>query len=652
MDDTQDLTKELEEEDAEDLAIINTPLTSLLLLYAGEKDSVFINFKEFCEYVRDYARKNVTQKPELSNYLDINDAMLLSELERLDSVNVVHLIKNDLKKISVAVLQYYSFIYKKRYEDILTNPSLPYPAVQDLPKRVPEDCFKKVDYKKFITALLNGKEELTSHKVVAIALPNSTPSLLFPLCVPVMTLIKGAVYKVIEMLKKEEYYEFFLKKLRNVNPNKDLTVKNFYSRTMNIGENVEDIFVDDSDSFYFWNQLSYAIRQDFEKVQERSSFDSNILQALSCADVWVLFLKEKRLLAQRKEAAAKDLEQSFLHAPFYFTMEDIIRFKDSRGVYIYNTLGPEGLKAQLDALTTQSADNSLPKILTLRLEDGTQYYIHKTQVLPLILKLSNESHKSIKEAIKDKWYKSLLKHKRLTEMKDQKAFNLLLERCVKKHSPLLYALLNASYLPVLNAEIKKDISNKQNKFNIFMGSKMQSYADMLLLNSQSILQEAKDLLPFWYTIPILSWIFSLLFLDDKEKKSAKKSENPAAMQLRKERTEPSGQKMSKVAESLVKELLPGGISLEDAIEDNIDNWNRIIGREAHNNLTMDVNALIKDYTRKVTRTLSAKTLTLERIDNLAATLAKTPNMEKINGGDALFTYIKLYMLYLIIKGRQ
>ena len=64
-------------------------------------------------------------------------------------------------------------------------------------------------------------------------------------------------------------------------------------------------------------------------------------------------------------------------------------------------------------------------------------------------------------------------------------------------------------------------------------------------------------------------------------------------------------------------------------------------------LLEDVNALIRDYTRRVLRTLSESTFTKERLQNLAENLVQTPNMQRIGNAKALKEYVALYMLRLI-----
>ena len=73
----------------------------------------------------------------------------------------------------------------------------------------------------------------------------------------------------------------------------------------------------------------------------------------------------------------------------------------------------------------------------------------------------------------------------------------------------------------------------------------------------------------------------------------------------------------------------------------------MITKEAQSSLTEDVNSLIRDYTRKVMRTISASAFTVDRVRSLAEALVKTPNMQKIKETEALTIYTELYILRLL-----
>ena len=107
------------------------------------------------------------------------------------------------------------------------------------------------------------------------------------------------------------------------------------------------------------------------------------------------------------------------------------------------------------------------------------------------------------------------------------------------------------------------------------------------------------------------------------------------------------EELKKAAEDAEKKYVPEGSTLERELHSYEQTWNKMLSPQARENLTEDVNSLIRDYMRKILKTLQANNFTPERIRNLADTLVKTPNMQKIKDHAELHMYIQLYMIKLI-----
>ena len=107
------------------------------------------------------------------------------------------------------------------------------------------------------------------------------------------------------------------------------------------------------------------------------------------------------------------------------------------------------------------------------------------------------------------------------------------------------------------------------------------------------------------------------------------------------------EELKKAAEDAEKKYVPEGSTLERELHSYEQTWNKMLSPQARENLTEDVNSLIRDYMRKILKTLRANNFTPERIRNLADTLVKTPNMQKIKDHAELHMYIQLYMIKLI-----
>ncbi len=632
----------------------NVSIGALLRHFATKSESALVSFKDFHSYVKRYAAKHLEEQASLVQYIEISDTMLLKEIEDLSAKHEVFILNQSAGKITIVVLTYYSVYFASRYKEMLSNITIPFPVVSDLPKQVPHDAIEKKDASEIILGFLETQNTKSS-ALYTLLLPRDVPAIIFPACVPIQYLLKAAVGKIRNILKKEEYHDYFLKKMKVANPNKEIGARGFFERFVQQPDSNE--FLDtNSEAFYYWSQLCYFIRLDFEKVKDRTAEDTNILQAICITEIWLSNLKDKASREAKKQQALAELEMNLSRPPYFYTMDSILKFKDSKGANLYGQFEEEDLKNHLQKLTTEVEGTELPKLLVFKIESGIRYFIYKANVLPLIVRLSNEAHATIEKSLLDKWYKVLLNYDKLPEMKDSKKFELVLKNEVQTNSPVLYTLLNANFLPFVNMEINN--SPEGNNFDIFSGGKLHSYSDLLMIKNTSILARAKMMLPFWYTIPIISTIAGLLF---RKKQPAAKKEAVAAPELTSddipdETSKKPGkigskkEQLQSAAREISQELIPAGSTVDRELNSYESLWNKMITKEARMQLTDDVNCLIRDYMRKVIKTISSSTFTLERVQSLASTLVKTPNMQKIKEEDALYMYVQLYILKLVTNG--
>ena len=626
-------------------------LGTILRQYALRQESAFVNIKEFGDFFKKYAAKHLEEQADLIQYVEIPESTLIKELEDLAAKHELYLTTQAGKNVAV-IITYYSVLYANRFKEIGTNITVPFPSASDLPKQLPVEAMEKRDAGEFIPQL-QQHQDLKSSVLYCLMMPKDIPAILFPACVPVQFLTRAAMAKIRHMLKKDEYHDYFQKKLKNANPSKEIGATTFYSRFIQHPDNADQTFDLNGDAFYFWNQLCYFIRQDFEKIKDRTAEDTNVLQAVSISEIWMLSLKEKATAQQMKEDALRELEAALAKPPYFYSMDSILKLRDSKGSLLYGQYDEEDLKDFLQRLTTESENNELPKILVFKIESGLRYFIYKKRVIQLVVRLANEAHDTIEKKLIEKWFESLSNYKKLPEMKDHKAFENVLRDEIREVSPVLWSLLNANFLTMLNYE--NDHSEDGSTFHIFSGGKLLPYSELLMISSSSILASAKIMLPFWHTIPLLSWIMSM-FHNKKEQnvKTVKAAKEFTADDIPDDTPKQSpGRYVNKkeaiieAAKDVAAELVPYGSTIDRELDSYLKLWNKMITKEAHSSLTEDVNSLIRDYTRKVMRTISASTFTVDRVRSLAEALVKTPNMQKIKETEALTIYTELYILRLL-----
>ncbi|WP_022931098.1 hypothetical protein [Treponema bryantii] len=625
-------------------------LSAIIRYYAEKQKSPFIDLKEFCAYVKKYAEHHVEEQSELVKYLGDPSGTVVAELQGLSEKHLVAIINANNKKTIVSIT-FLSSKYANLYKDMMKNESTPYPQVTDLPKQFPNQVLEHKVISQYIPSIIE-KDNSKSPLLYILDFARDLPSMLIPACVPIKVLLDTAQQKVRKILKKDEFHDYFLKKLRSTNPTKEISIKNFYTHFVDT-ENYQFAEFQDGEDYYIWNQALYYIRQDFEKIQDRTVEDTNILQAVQILETHSSYLKEKFQNEHKRSEAIKELESALAKSPYFFSMPQILKFQDQNGRLLYGQYTEDDLKEFLQKMTTDGEANELPQLLVFKVESGTRYYVYKKKVSQVVVRLCNEAHDSIEKQLEDHWYDVMMDYERLPEMSNASEFEACLHELVEKNSPILYALLNANFMTILSYEHDED---SLEGFRLFVDGKLLPYSDLLMLKNSKILANAKSRLPFYYTLPVISWIISLFNGRSKDKKRAT-SKTTAALEKNpfeeEEKKADSAPKQSKTqalasnAKAIAKDLVPEGSTIDRELNYLTKQWNKMISKEAYNNLTEDVNSLIRDYTRRVVKTLSATSFTKERVENLAKTLVNTPNMQKIKEDKALTEYVILYMLRLV-----
>lgn len=626
----------------------------LLRFYASKQKSPFILYTSFIDYVKRYAARNVEEQEGLVPYLGDPTGPLEKAFEPLIQSKQIAIIDTNPTKKVIFVTGYFNTTFGERYKEIKSNATVPFPTIQDMPKQTPSEVLIKSEYTDIIFELLKNQRP-DDKNLYAIIVPMNLPSIIFPGNVPVSILVNASLEKMQHMLEKDEYHDYYLKKLRISNPGKEISVKNFFSQFVKSPEEALQSLKNSTDCFYFWGQLCYFIKQDYEKVKDFTQEDVNVLQAVAISEIVTSFYKNESAKNLQQENALRTVQMHLKQPPYFFTMDGILKFTDAKGVPLQGQYKDEALKEFLQKETTDAMANELPNLLVFKTASGARYFIYKDKVFPLVIRMCNELHDTISDNLTREWFEILKNYDKKKEMTDDNAFNARLEHEVEKLSPVLYALLNATFLSVLNIEMAR--SNKSgNSANLFLGDNLLPYSHLLMINRQTILANAKILLPFWYTIPIFSWLMSL-FNKKPQKKSKKGSQSSAAVAPveTEERTESHSSRrgdsrkdaLINAAKKVEGNLVPEGSSIERELNSYKKQWNRMLTKQAYLNLTEDVNSLIRDYMRKVLRTISGQSFTIDRIQDLAETLCKTPNMQKITDQDSLYVYVQLYMVYLV-----
>ncbi|MBO4404601.1 MAG: hypothetical protein J5780_04645, partial [Treponema sp.] len=363
-------------------------ILTLLKYYTSKQKSCMVSFDEFADYLHRYAQHHMNENSDLVVYSSsVYMENLNEELQKLESEKQIA-ISPVQGKDCIFVVPYLVEFYAGVYRNIEANITVPYPNFNDLPKHTPHTVVTQQNAADFIYKLLD-KQELSDKILYTILFEKGVPSLLFPSNVSVGVLVYTALHKLQNLLHKEESHDYFQKKLTVSNPGKELSIKSFFAQFVAKPEDALKVIQETGETFYYWSQLFYFIKQDYTKLKDFSPEDVNVLQAVSLLEIITSYYKSRATERAQRDVAFKNMEQLLNNPPYYYSMADISKFKDSVGVPLLGQYSEAALKERLNFLTTNSERNELPKLLVFKVDDDESYFIFKDKVMPLIIRLAN-----------------------------------------------------------------------------------------------------------------------------------------------------------------------------------------------------------------------------------------------------------------------
>lgn len=628
-------------------------LSVLLRLYTGKQKSPSVIVQDFCDYLQKYSRHYLQEAPDLAVYLDDTIATVLKRLEELEQEGRVILSSDSKGRKLVYVPQYFIDRMVQRYKDIDMKIDRPYPLGTELPSSFPQAYLKPVYITTNFAQLLESGERSNSH-LCQLIFPDETPPILYPGSISPEKLLEVSMSKIRLFLTKDESRDYVQKRMMIANPGKELSIKNSLEQFQTRPSESLSALKHSGDIYLFWNSMCSFIRQDLAKKTEKTPEEVSLIQSVYITEYLNNHYKSKAQQQLQRETALKNLELCFQKAPYFFDWETITRFSDSRGVPLLGQYRSSDLDEFIHEKTGEANPDRLPDLLVFKTDKGKRFFVMKEKILPLVIRLCNEARKSIKDAITREWYQLLISYQQEPAMKNSQDFEKKVASHCKKSAPVLYALLNASFIPLLAMDPAYSGKEANGGFKLFDHGRLLPLATLLMLNRQELSTDARILLPFWYTIPILSSILSF-FLRPKSARKARARTDKARVSKQVEPAEESPRdikekrkkELKEAAAQIEKKLVPQGSTLEAELSTQLDEWNMTLNKEIKDNLTEDVNSLIRDYIRKIIRTLKASTFDLARVENLSETLVNTPGLAKIKNHEALLTYTKLYIVQLI-----
>jgi hypothetical protein len=406
-------------------------------------------------------------------------------------------------------------------------------------------------------------------------------------------------------------------------------------------------------SVLFWLYFCNVIKTEIRRKDELLTEDVAAFQAVYILNVMTVYYKKKVMLEKEKEQAFSMLEQHLNKAPFLYSMKDIIGFTGANGKSLLGQYSEEELEEYLTRQTKESVNKELPALLIFYKENDEQVFIFKDKVIPLCTKLLMDVRPQVEKAISIRWQGMLQDFLREDAMDQDREFEKLLESFVNQFAPTIGLFTGDKRFYLIHAESERSRGLPPESSTIFgSNGALLPFSALLLLKRKTLLTDARLLLPFWYSIPILIAIiafFKNLRSGKGRRRSRRKHNQPAGDVDQAELADRAQWRaLQSAARDYRSSIVPVGYTPESYMEELEDRWRKLLDKEEKKTLVENVRSLIRNKLRRALRQKKHKRITQKTFPSIAdSIMMESPILEQLDTNEAVSLYIQVYIIKLI-----
>jgi hypothetical protein len=623
-----------------------TDLYPILRAYANKNNSPFIDIDAFLEFLEKYANHKAENSTEWVKWTKDIGIKFWTEMSDLTEAGKCVLMA-DTPEGRIYMPFYYVDLLQNAYRSIDDSADSPFPCEENLRITLPEDQVKPVSIASDLGPFFE-KGEAGLLPVIKLIFPEGFGNALILAPMIPGRLMETAMLKMRHYLRSHGNRDFVFHKL----------VPQFQERQKNLKEILDQIMIRPFDcinamktygdfSWLFWATFCSLVKKDIAKKKETLNEDIAAVQAACVIEACNSLYKARAIRQREQEIAFRELELHMEKPPFYFTLDQITRFTSSKGTALLGNYSTEDLEAYIEKKITETKNSHIPEWLILR-DKSEKWYVRREKYLPLCSRLLIDSRPLVKKAITSRWVNLIRSFRTENAMENDDAFDKLLSVYTAKLSPPLMALLKDQKLLWVYEELEQAQGIIPASSRIFSRGQLIPMNALYVLRRKDLLTDARILLPFWYSIPILSAIIAFFKgLGKKKKKQNETDDEPEDVESGNNET--AGD-IRDAAKKIEAELVPKGQTLDSFLAELETRWSRLLDKQARADLVNDVNSLVRDNLRHSVRIHKTRKINQEGLEETAdGIVAHTPALQSLGGQDSLRMYMELYMVKLLLN---
>lgn len=639
---------------------MSSPQDVLRILFAYTKkiETLTVDFRNLAEYARRYAERFSSENPTLEDLEEQPEQVMVAHLLELEKTGKCHLHYEDSAIRQVTFLEYYNLAVRKSYAAIEQRPDIPFPSESSLGMEIPGHLVTSVEVKSQFMEWLTDAAA-ARNVLLRLLFPDNIDSMLLTTDLLPHAIVPLTLHKIRRYLRNERNAKYMQSRLGVAFPQRNVVIRDTIAKISTSPDQALEMIKEPTEfTFHFWTQLSSAIIKEFAEKKDKLIEEHGYCQAAYLIGYLSVYYKSVLQKSRDQESALRLVDQQIRREPYAHTLDEIVQFKDDKGVPLTRRCNEGTIREHvLSKVKPDPESKGLPQLIRVRTPAKKEYIVPKEAVIRLTLSRLHQASTEFRGEYVRLWAESLRQDQKLPAMQDDEAFDQDVKKRLRSEYPLLYSMLSYPLLFLAVDETNPPESARQEVQNMFdrRAKSLRSYAEILDLQRKKLYDDARLLLPFWQAIPFL-YFFVRMFRGLFGKKRTKANtgggtssnqvgakilgSSSAEQETRKKRLST----FRDAVETLQQKYVGDAPSVDHRLNELIEEWNPLVAKVPKQNLVEDVNALVRDFLRKMRVTSRLTPPTEDRIQRYAENLAHNEAFKQIRSRDAFREYLELYML--------
>jgi hypothetical protein len=623
-------------------------LYSLLKGYAVSTKSVTVAIKPFLSFVSQYAVKKQHELPELGRWIGNTEAEFKTELAYLVENGKCHILA-DSKDGNIFLPEFCREVIKSAYQNPDKHGGIPFLSPAKMNLKIP------VGYARAV-ALLSDLESFFKQDNSANINPDDIINLQFPqdygntLMLASMLprkLTELALVKIQYFLSNGHNMAHIINSLNIQLKDKEIALKECIDRIIYRPlECINDMERFDDFVYLFWVHFCALVKKDIKARNEIRDQDLAVLQSVYVIETCGSLYRSAVVKKKEIDAAYARLEELMDFPPYRYTLGDIIKFTNDKGIPLLTFYSQKDLETYIRRKITESKEGALPAWTSIQGAMDERWYLKKEQYLPVCVKMLGEVQPQVKAALVKRWTRLIKDYLSEPSMEKDPEYERLLKKLTNNANPIFQTILDNPKLLWAYEELERNLGTVPQDMRLFNRGTLLPFYVLYSLRRKDVIAEIKSELPIWYSNPVLMAFIKFF-------KGFGRKKRPQSREEGDEKPAAAGKKSDKMQSSALRlksDIVPEGKTVDEYIALLEERWCSLRDDDTRENLIVGVKALLKDNLRKNIRLKKLTSIKRGDLREIADYLiSKNSTLVKLKDQESLRTYMELYMLKLLLR---